>query len=205
MVITGASSGLGLAAAKALGQDGDWHVIMACRDFSKAARAAQSQGIPKENYTIMHLDLAAFDSVRQFVEVSRRRAAVQGHLCVLGRPRVYALRRLCNINGLPGRLQDSSAALPAWRALKVLCRIAHAPDTARDLQLGMCSHRGPVRRLSVLDLGHSRFSPRSGQISSGALLTAELPQQRQAAGRAGLQCCSVPPHRQGAAVHGRWL
>ena len=70
MVITGASSGLGLAAAKALGQDGDWHVIMACRDFSKAARAAQSQGIPKENYTIMHLDLAAFDSVRQFVDVS---------------------------------------------------------------------------------------------------------------------------------------
>jgi NAD(P)-dependent dehydrogenase (short-subunit alcohol dehydrogenase family) len=69
VVITGASSGLGLAAAKALGQDGDWHVIMACRDFSKAARAAQAQGIPKENYTIMHLDLAAFDSVRQFVEV----------------------------------------------------------------------------------------------------------------------------------------
>ncbi len=69
VVITGASSGLGLAAAKALGQDGDWHVIMACRDFSKAARAAQSQGIPKENYSIMHLDLAAFDSVHQFVEV----------------------------------------------------------------------------------------------------------------------------------------
>ncbi|CAK0786132.1 Mitochondrial porin [Coccomyxa viridis] len=68
VIITGASSGLGLAAAKALGQDGDWHVIMACRDFSKAARAAQAQGIPKENYTIMHLDLAAFDSVRQFVE-----------------------------------------------------------------------------------------------------------------------------------------
>ena len=76
VVITGASSGLGLAAAKALGQDGDWHVIMACRDFSKAARAAQAQGIPKENYTIMHLDLAAFDSVRQFVEVRPGRAAV---------------------------------------------------------------------------------------------------------------------------------
>ena len=75
VVITGASSGLGLAAAKALGQDGDWHVIMACRDFSKAARAAQAQGIPKENYTIMHLDLAAFDSVRQFVEVRKWRGA----------------------------------------------------------------------------------------------------------------------------------
>ena len=70
VIITGASSGLGLAAAKALGQSGDWHVIMACRDFSKAARAALAQGIPKDNHTVMHLDLAAFDSVRQFVEAS---------------------------------------------------------------------------------------------------------------------------------------
>ena len=69
VIITGASSGLGLAAAKALGATGDWHVVMACRDFSKAARAALAQGIPKENYSIMHLDLAAFDSVRQFVKV----------------------------------------------------------------------------------------------------------------------------------------
>lgn len=62
---------MGLAAAKALAQSGDWHVIMACRDYAKAARAAKAQGIPKENYTIMHLDLAAFDSVRAFVEVRR--------------------------------------------------------------------------------------------------------------------------------------
>ena len=80
---------MGLAAAKALGQDGDWHVIMACRDFSKAARAAQAQGIPKENYTIMHLDLAAFDSVRQFVEVCCCRQApvpCTTSVCALGMP-----------------------------------------------------------------------------------------------------------------------
>ncbi|EIE24915.1 Protochlorophyllide reductase, chloroplastic [Coccomyxa subellipsoidea C-169] len=68
VIITGASSGLGLAAARALGQSGDWHVIMACRDYSKAASAAAAAGIPKANRTIMHLDLAAFDSVRAFVE-----------------------------------------------------------------------------------------------------------------------------------------
>ncbi|KAL2594371.1 hypothetical protein AAZV13_12G186800 [Glycine max] len=72
VVITGASSGLGLATAKALAETGKWHVIMACRDYLKAARAAKSAGMAKENYTIMHLDLASLDSVRQFVDNFRR-------------------------------------------------------------------------------------------------------------------------------------
>ncbi|XP_061361498.1 protochlorophyllide reductase, chloroplastic-like [Gastrolobium bilobum] len=71
-VITGASSGLGLATAKALAETGKWHVIMACRDFLKAERAAKSAGIAKENYTIIHLDLASLDSVHQFVDNFRR-------------------------------------------------------------------------------------------------------------------------------------
>ncbi|KAF5728027.1 protochlorophyllide reductase chloroplastic [Tripterygium wilfordii] len=72
VVITGASSGLGLATAKALAESGKWDVIMACRDFLKAERAAKAAGMPKENYTIMHLDLASLDSVRQFVDSFRR-------------------------------------------------------------------------------------------------------------------------------------
>ncbi|KAL8510998.1 hypothetical protein ACS0TY_017718 [Phlomoides rotata] len=72
MIITGASSGLGLATAKALGESGKWHVIMACRNFLKAEKAAKSVGIPKENYTVMHLDLASLESVRQFVDTFRR-------------------------------------------------------------------------------------------------------------------------------------
>lgn len=72
VIITGASSGLGLATAKALADTGKWHVIMACRDFLKAERAAKSVGMSKENYTIMHLDLASLDSVRQFVDNFKR-------------------------------------------------------------------------------------------------------------------------------------
>ncbi|KAG6385110.1 hypothetical protein SASPL_153937 [Salvia splendens] len=72
VVITGASSGLGLAAAKSLAETGKWHVIMACRNFLKAEQAAKSLGMAKENYTVMHLDLASLDSVRQFVETLRR-------------------------------------------------------------------------------------------------------------------------------------
>lgn len=70
-IITGASSGLGLNAAAALAKDGDWHVIMACRDFSKAVSAAKRLGLPSGSYTVMHLDLASLDSVRQFVDAFR--------------------------------------------------------------------------------------------------------------------------------------
>ena len=72
VVITGASSGLGLAAAKALAETGKWHVVMACRDFLKAAKAAKGAGMAEGSYTIMHLDLASLDSVRQFVDNFRR-------------------------------------------------------------------------------------------------------------------------------------
>jgi NAD(P)-dependent dehydrogenase (short-subunit alcohol dehydrogenase family) len=65
--LSGASSGLGLNAAKALAATGKWHVVMACRDFSKAEKAAKQLGIPKDAYTVMHLDLASLESVRQFV------------------------------------------------------------------------------------------------------------------------------------------
>ncbi|CAN7036520.1 unnamed protein product [Brassica rapa subsp. trilocularis] len=71
-VITGASSGLGLATAKALADTGKWHVIMACRNFLKAEKAAKSVGMSKEDYTVMHLDLASLESVKQFVDNYRR-------------------------------------------------------------------------------------------------------------------------------------
>ncbi|MGK7963197.1 protochlorophyllide reductase [Crocosphaera sp.] len=67
VVITGASSGVGLYAAKALADRG-WYVVMACRNQPKAHQAAQSLGIPLDSYTVMHIDLGSLDSVRQFVQ-----------------------------------------------------------------------------------------------------------------------------------------
>ncbi|MBD2136903.1 protochlorophyllide reductase [Anabaena sp. FACHB-1237] len=67
VIITGASSGVGLQAAKALADRGNWHVIMACRDLVKAEKAAQSVGMPQNSYTLMHIDLGSLDSTRQFV------------------------------------------------------------------------------------------------------------------------------------------
>lgn len=65
VIITGASSGVGLWAAKAL-TDRGWHVIMACRDLPKAQAAANEIGIPPASHTLLPLDLADLTSVRSF-------------------------------------------------------------------------------------------------------------------------------------------
>ena len=67
VVVTGASSGVGLYAAKSLAQRG-WHVVMACRDLPKAESAAKSVEMAPDSYTIMKIDLGSLDSVRQFVQ-----------------------------------------------------------------------------------------------------------------------------------------
>ena len=66
VIITGASSGVGLYAAKSLANRG-WHVVMACRNLEKARNAAKEVNIPQSSYSIIKLDLASLDSVRQFV------------------------------------------------------------------------------------------------------------------------------------------
>lgn len=70
VVVTGASSGVGLYAAKALAKKG-WHVVMACRDLLKAENAAQEVQIPKDSYTLLPIDLSSLASVRQFVDKFR--------------------------------------------------------------------------------------------------------------------------------------
>lgn len=67
VIITGASSGVGLYGAKALADRG-WHVIMACRDLVKAQTVADQIGMPAGSYTILHIDTASLDSVRKFVQ-----------------------------------------------------------------------------------------------------------------------------------------
>jgi protochlorophyllide reductase len=71
VIITGASSGVGLQAARALAQTGAWHVIMACRNLPKTEQAAKSVGMSPQSYSILPLDLASLESVRAFVATFR--------------------------------------------------------------------------------------------------------------------------------------
>jgi protochlorophyllide reductase len=67
VIITGASSGVGLYAAKAMAKRG-WHVVMACRDLAKTAAAAQDLGMNPASYSMIQIDLGSLASVRKFVQ-----------------------------------------------------------------------------------------------------------------------------------------
>jgi len=66
VVITGASSGLGLSATKALCDQG-YFVVAAVRDPKKMDAVAKENGISKSSYVAMKLELASLQSVKDFV------------------------------------------------------------------------------------------------------------------------------------------
>mmetsp|Transcript_25162 Transcript_25162/g.100146 ORF Transcript_25162/g.100146 Transcript_25162/m.100146 type:complete len:428 (+) Transcript_25162:51-1334(+) len=67
VVVTGASSGLGLYGALELAKSNDYYVVLACRNVERAKRIAQEAGFPKNSYTVMKLELGSLESVRNFV------------------------------------------------------------------------------------------------------------------------------------------
>jgi len=75
MLVTGANSGIGFETSLALAQKGA-HVIMACRDQRKAdeAKARLTRIVPAARITLVTLDLADLDSVRNCAE-----AVIQTH------------------------------------------------------------------------------------------------------------------------------
>ena len=68
-VVTGATSGLGLASARALARHGE-HVILAVRDEEKGRRTVAdiAAGQPGASLEVRRLDLADLDSVRAFAD-----------------------------------------------------------------------------------------------------------------------------------------
>jgi protochlorophyllide reductase len=66
-IITGASSGVGLYAAKAL-LARNWRLILAVRDPQKMELAAKAQQFDSSQYEIWQLDLGNLDSVRSFAQ-----------------------------------------------------------------------------------------------------------------------------------------
>mmetsp|Transcript_35273 Transcript_35273/g.48962 ORF Transcript_35273/g.48962 Transcript_35273/m.48962 type:complete len:427 (+) Transcript_35273:83-1363(+) len=81
VIITGASSGLGLSAARVLIEGGEHHVVLACRNVAKMQEVAEVLEFPNKLYTIMELELTSLASVRQFVNKFRKTNRTLDCLC----------------------------------------------------------------------------------------------------------------------------
>ena len=101
VIVTGASLGVGLYAAKSLAAR-DWFVVMACRDLDKANRVAREQGIAPDHYALLPIDLGSQQSVRAFVDAFH----------ALGRP-LHAL--VNNAAVYLQRLKEPMRYRPRWR------------------------------------------------------------------------------------------
>lgn len=143
VALTGASSGVGLYAAKALAKRG-WYVVMACRDLDKAQKAAQTVGMPQGSYTLIQIDLGSLESVREFVRIFRARGlSLDALVCnaaiympllkePLRSPEGYELTvttnhlghfLLCNL-----MLEDLKKSSYRDRRLVILGTVTHNPD-----------------------------------------------------------------------------
>lgn len=74
-IITGASSGLGLEAARVLAKQKDWHIVIAGRDPARNAQAVRriGRGRARTRVDAMDLDLASLQSVRDFAAAIKAR------------------------------------------------------------------------------------------------------------------------------------
>lgn len=67
VVVTGASSGLGLYGAYELAKSGEYYVVLACRNVERSTEIAKSMKFPSNSYTVVKLELGSLESVRNFV------------------------------------------------------------------------------------------------------------------------------------------
>ena len=68
VIITGASSGIGLTAARILASTNEWHVVLACRSIDKTNEAVKSITVGNENIEISQLDLTDLNNIQDFVK-----------------------------------------------------------------------------------------------------------------------------------------
>jgi NAD(P)-dependent dehydrogenase (short-subunit alcohol dehydrogenase family) len=168
-VVTGASSGIGLEAARTLARAGG-HVVLAVRDAGRGADAARQVGGSNE---VALVDLADLSTVRALADGWDRPITAlvnnAGIMMVPERRTVDGFERQIGTNHL-GHFALTNLLLP------------HVTDRVVTISSGL--HQGPQVDLDDLDLERSYRPTRAYQQSKLAnlLFTAELQRRLSAAG-----------------------
>jgi NAD(P)-dependent dehydrogenase (short-subunit alcohol dehydrogenase family) len=156
ILITGANSGIGYEAAKALADKGA-HVVLACRSRTKAAAAvAQIEAeSPSGSTEILEMDLADLDSVKAAAD-----AFLTGH------DRLDALVNNAGLMAIPKKLTEQGIEMQlgvnhlghfalTGHLLDVLAASGTEDDPARVVSISSQAHRTGKIDVDNLDAGES--------------------------------------------------
>ncbi|MFM8531664.1 MAG: oxidoreductase [Ilumatobacteraceae bacterium] len=138
-VITGASSGLGLASATVLAASGA-HVVMACRNQAKgdAARARIATAVPGARLTVLPLDLASLASTQRFAAILN--AAVDRVDVLMNNAGVMAVDYGRTADGFEMQFGTNHLGHFALTGL-ILPLLRQNPDGARIVTVSSLGHR----------------------------------------------------------------
>jgi NAD(P)-dependent dehydrogenase (short-subunit alcohol dehydrogenase family) len=191
VIVTGANSGLGFEATRALAKKGA-SVIMACRSTDKAEDAArQIRAETPADLTIMPLDLASLDSVRQFAQEFMQRYKTLNLL--INNAGVMALpHRLETADGF--EMQIGTNHLGHFALTGLLMPLITNTSGARVVSVSSGAHR--MAHINFDDLqweeSYGRW-PAYGQSKLANLLfTYELQRRFEAAGTDAIAVAAHP-------------
>jgi len=190
-VVTGANSGIGLEAARALAHRGA-HVVLACRDLTKAARAREDidGSVPGASLGILRLDLADLDSVRRFTEAY---VAKHDRLDLLiNNAGVMAIPKRTTADGF--EMQFGTNVLGHFAVTVCLLGLVRETPGSRVVWLSSLAHRGG--RIDFEDLMRERdYGPwavyRQSKLAD-LVLALELQRRLDAAGSDTLSVAAHP-------------
>jgi NAD(P)-dependent dehydrogenase (short-subunit alcohol dehydrogenase family) len=191
VVVTGANSGIGLEAARALTRAGA-HVVLACRDERKADAAVRALRAehPGARAESQPLDLASLASIRAFAKAFADR---HGQLDVLvNNAGVMAIPRRTTADGFEMQLGTNHLGHFALTGL-LLPRLLAAPR-ARVVTVSSTAHRGGRMRWDDPhgERRYSRWGAYGQSKLANLLFTYEL-DRRAAAARRGLVAVACHP------------
>jgi len=200
VVVTGANSGIGLAAARELGRVGD-HVVLAVRDLEKGGRAAAEVPGDRE---VRRLDLADLASVRAgAADVRARFGRID---LVVDNAGVLMAPRATTVDGFEGQMAVNHLGHFALVGL-LLDRLLSTPGS-RVVAVGSIGH--VIARLDPDDLGGGPRSTRFGAYArsklANLLFVAELQRRLSAAGASTIAVSAHPGSaRTEIGRHIRWV
>ncbi len=190
-LITGANSGLGLAAATTLAKHGA-RVVMACRNAAKAQAAADRvRATATGPVEVVSLDLASLASVDACATAFMRNEAKLDLL--LNNAGLMAIDEARTEDGF--EMQFGVNHLGHFALTAKLARLVFATEDSRIVNMASFGHR--PGRLHIDDLffekrGYDRWRPYFQSKLANILFTLELHRRLQAAGRSTKSLAAHP-------------